>query len=163
VEEVVTQAKEQVQQKAGEVKGEASQRVREQLDTRSTQLGEQVTPFGQALRRAADHLQGEGNEAAASAAHQAADHVERVAGYLTGSGSERILGDVERFARQRPWMAGLIGAAAGFVAARFLKASSENRYETSYRARSDADMPIGRDPNGVADVQVPATSPYGSM
>lgn len=157
--DVAAQAKEQVQQKAEEVKGQASSRVRDQLDTRSTQIGEQATTFAQALRRAAEHLDGEGNEAGAKAAHQAADQVERLAGYLTGSSSDRLLADIESFGRRRPWAAGATGAVLGFVGARFLKASSESRYDTSTRARRDADLPLSRDD---ASAALPPLDPHGS-
>jgi hypothetical protein len=143
--EVAVQAKEQVQQKAAEVKAKASDRLREQLDSRSTQLGEQARSFGRAIRKSAELLDGEDNASAARAADWAADRVERVAGYLTDSDSNRFIGDLEGFGRQRPWAAGALGAAVGFVAARFLKASSESRYDTSYRTARDADLPISRD------------------
>lgn len=144
------QAKEQVQQKAEEVKGQASQRVREQLDTRSTQAGEQASSFAEAVRSAARQLQDDGNDGAAKAVHQAADRLEQLSGYLTGSGSDRFLGDLERLGRQRPWVVGALGATAGFLGARFLKASSESRYDTSARARTDADLPMSRDGNATA-------------
>lgn len=143
--EAATQVKEQVQEKAEEVKSQASGRVHEQLDTRSTQLGEQVTSVGEALRKAAQHLETEGNAPAAKAAGQAAGQVERLAGYLRSSSSDRFLTDLERLGRERPWVSGALGAAVGFVGARFLKASSERRYDTSYRARQDADLPLSRD------------------
>jgi len=144
--EVAAQAKEQVQERAEEAKGKAVDRVREQLDTRSTQLGQQVTSLGKALRKAAQHLEGDGNQSGAKVAHQAAGQVERLGGYLTNSDSNRFLDDLERFGRERPWAAGAISAAVGFVGARFLKASSETRYATSYRARQeDADLPLSRE------------------
>lgn len=143
--EVTAQAKEHVQQKADEVKAKASDRVREQLDSRSTQLGDQATSFGRAIRKSAELLEGEGKASGARAAHWAADRVERVAGYLTDSDSNRFIGDAEAFGRQRPWAAGALGAALGFVGARFLKASSESRYDTSYRMARDADVAISRD------------------
>jgi ElaB/YqjD/DUF883 family membrane-anchored ribosome-binding protein len=143
--EVAAQAKEQVQERADEVKGKALDRVREQLDTRSTDLGNQMASLAEALRKAAQHLEGDGRQSGAKVAHQAAGQVERLASYLTNSKSDRFLGDIERFGRERPWAAGAISAAAGFVGARFLKASSENRYATSYRARQDADLPLSRE------------------
>jgi gas vesicle protein len=143
--EVAAQAKEQVQQKADEVKAKASDRLREQLDSRSTQLGDQATSFGRAIRKSAELLDGEDNASGARAANWAADQVERVGGYLTDSDSSRFLGDLEDFGRQRPWAAGALGAGLGFVGARFLKASSESRYDTSYRSARDADLPISRD------------------
>jgi ElaB/YqjD/DUF883 family membrane-anchored ribosome-binding protein len=151
--ETVTQVKDQVQEKAEEVKEQASGRVHEQLDVRSTQLGEQVTSVAEALRKAAQHLETEGNDPGAKAANQAADQVERLGGYLTSSSSDRFLGDLERLGRERPWVSGALGAAMGFVGARFLKASSERRYDTSYRARQDADLPLSRDGGITAERQ----------
>lgn len=123
-EEVVVQAKEQVLETVDEVKGKGLEQVRGQLDTQSRRLAERVAPFAGALRKAGRHLQAEGNPAGAKGAERAAGLVERLAGYLRDARSDRILGDVERFARRRPWAAGGIGATAGFVGARFLKASS---------------------------------------
>ena len=142
---VRTQAREQVQQATDTVRTQASHRLHEEVDRRSTRLGEQLDSFVQALRRAGEHLEVEGNEQGAKAAHQAADHAGRLAGYLRDSDSNRVLDDTERFARQRPWLAGGLGALVGFAASRFLKASSEGRYESSRRASADADAPITRE------------------
>jgi hypothetical protein len=98
--EVVSQSKEQVQQKAGEVKGSAMERVRDQLDSQSTRLGEQLTPFAHALRETSMHLEEDGQSSGAKAAQGAADQAERLALYLKESDSDRILGDVEDFARR---------------------------------------------------------------
>jgi hypothetical protein len=73
-------------------------------------------------------------------AEQAADRVARVGGYLKESDADRILRDVEDFGRQKPWAVALGGVALGRAAARFLKASSTQRYQQlrsdpSYRAR----------------------------
>jgi ElaB/YqjD/DUF883 family membrane-anchored ribosome-binding protein len=136
--ELVTQAKE----KADEATSNAAQRARAQLDSGSTKLGEQVSAFGAALRRAAEQLEDEGGTGPARAAHQAANQVDRIAIYLKNVDSDRFLGDVERFARQRPWAAGGVGAVSGFVAARFMKASSDDRYTRSQRFSADADLPL---------------------
>jgi hypothetical protein len=45
------------------------------------------------------------------------------------SDADRILGDVEDFARSNPWAVAAAGLALGFVASRVLKASSTRRYE----------------------------------
>jgi hypothetical protein len=45
------------------------------------------------------------------------------------SDGDRILGDVEDFARSNPWAVAAGGLALGFVASRVLKASSSRRYE----------------------------------
>jgi hypothetical protein len=146
--EAATQVKEQAQQKAEEVKAGASDKVRGQLDTRSTEMADQIAPFAQALHKAGDHLVSQGNGAGGKAAHRAGDQVEQLASYLRGSGSDRFLGDIEGFARQRPWAAGGIGVVAGFMAARFLKASSESRYTSAqrpYDTNPASDLPLHRD------------------
>jgi hypothetical protein len=144
--ELVTQAKE----KADEATTGAAQRARAQLDSGSTMLGEQVSAFGAALRKAAEQLEDEGGRVPAKAAHQAANQVDRIAIYLKNADSERFLGDAERFARRRPWAAGGFGAVSGFVAARFLKASSDGRYPRSgYSA--DADTPLRAESHATAE------------
>ena len=45
--------------------------------------------------------------------------------------------DVEDFARRRPWMLAGLGMLGGVAAARFVKASSEQRY-SDYRGRTRA-------------------------
>jgi hypothetical protein len=122
---------EQAHETARNLRGTASDRVRDQVQARSNQAGEQLTSIVEALRQGAQHLQGQGNDKGAQAAHQAADQTEKVANYLTSSSADKLLGDVERAARSKPWLAAGVGAAAGFVASRFLKASSERRYRSS--------------------------------
>src|SRR5581483_2842981 len=107
-----------------------------------------------------EHLEGEDGSAGAKAAHRAADQAERLAGYLHGSDANGLLADLESFARRRPWAAGGIGVAAGFVAARFLKASSERRYETAHVSRRDADAPLAAERIEIASM--PAVPQYRS-
>ena len=128
--ELAAQAKEQAQEKVEEVKGHASDRLHEQLDRQSTNLAERIVPFPEALRKAAEYLDSQDSGPAAKLAGQAADRAEEFASYLEEASSDRILGDVEAFARRRAWVVGGIATAAGFVASRFLMASSERRYES---------------------------------
>lgn len=51
------------------------------------------------------------------------------------SDAERLLGDVEDFARSNPRAVAAGGLALGFVASRMLKASSSRRYEDRAAAR----------------------------
>jgi ElaB/YqjD/DUF883 family membrane-anchored ribosome-binding protein len=137
--ELASQAKEQVLEKADGVKSQASEQIRTQLNERSDQLGEHVTSFAQALHSAGRQLANDGKETGAKAAHTVADRVSQLGSYLSRSDADRFLHDIERFGRKRPWAAGAIGGALGFVAARFLKASSETRYQTGR-------VPTGRPP-----------------
>ncbi|HEV7774217.1 MAG TPA: hypothetical protein VGO48_13125 [Conexibacter sp.] len=77
-------------------------RIREQVDQRSTQAGEQVSSSAHALRSTSERLREEGQDGPARAAERAADQAERLGGYLTESNADRILGDVEDFGRRQP-------------------------------------------------------------
>jgi ElaB/YqjD/DUF883 family membrane-anchored ribosome-binding protein len=153
----MSQVQQQVQDKAKDVKADAVQRVREQLDTRSTELGGQVQSLSHALRRSAEELEGEGKNGPAGVARQVAERVDHLGGYLKDSNSTRFLEDVESFARSRPWATAGIGAMIGLAASRFLKASSSNRYAQSARAQADLDAPVARDRGSVTPARPPAS------
>jgi hypothetical protein len=129
-------AKEQVQEKAEaaqeKLKGgaqQAQERMREQVDQRSTQAGAQVSATADALRTTSRQLRGQGQDAPAQAAEKVAHHAERLGGYLSESSADRILSDLEDFGRRQPLAVAGLGVVAGFMASRFLKASSRERYQ----------------------------------
>jgi ElaB/YqjD/DUF883 family membrane-anchored ribosome-binding protein len=128
--DVVDAAGTQIAAKAGEVKEEASFQVREQVDHRSTQAGEQVSALAQAFRPSVEKLRSEGNTSVANVVDGLAGRADRLGAYLQSADADRILGDVEDFARRRPWLTAGAAALAGFMASRFVKASSERRYQT---------------------------------
>ena len=142
--ELVSQAQDQVQEKATELKSEAAFQIREQVDRRSTEVGEQVQSFGQALRHSSERLRTEGKDTPAKLVEQVADKADDLGSYLRSVDGDRILADVEDFTRRRPWLAASVGAAAGFVASRFLKASSDRRYERSRASHVYETAPSGR-------------------
>ena len=119
----------QAQEKAQEAAGQAKGRAREEIDRRSTEAGEQVSSTAQDLRSVGDTLREQGKDTPARLADQAAERAERVGGYLKESDADRILNDVEDLARRQPWAVALGGIALGFAAARFMKASSSQRYQ----------------------------------
>ena len=121
----------QAQEKAHEAAGQAKSRLRSQIDDRSTQAGQQVNTHARDLRSVGDSLREQGKDQPAKLADQAADRLERAGGWLTNSDADRILGDVEDFARKSPWAVMAGGLALGFAASRMLKASSTERYNTS--------------------------------
>jgi len=128
------QAKEQVQQvteRAHDVAGNAQLKIRDQIDTRSTQAGEQVVATAMALRSGADELYRQGNESAGDAAKRAAAQAERLGSYLKSADADQILADVEDVASRNSWAVVVGGVVAGAAAARFLKASSSRRYASS--------------------------------
>jgi hypothetical protein len=121
----------QAQDKAREAAGQARGRMSGEVDRRSTQAGEQVTSNASDARSVADELRKQGKDTPARYVEQAADRAERLGGYLQESDGDRILRDVEDFARRNPWAVAAGGLVLGFAASRMLKASSGERYRSS--------------------------------
>jgi ElaB/YqjD/DUF883 family membrane-anchored ribosome-binding protein len=161
--------KEQAQEKAQEVReqageqvrkatGQAQDRMREQIDQRSTQAGEQVHQHASDLRDVAGQLREQGKDGPAKIADQAADRVESAGSWLRDSDADRILSDVEDFARSNPWAVAAGGLAVGFLASRVLKASSSRRYEE--RLSPGRQLPAaGQTTASTGPVRTPVTPP----
>ena len=122
------------QDKASELREQGSARLRDQFDERSTKAGSQVRSLAAELRRSGNALSDEDNGNASQLITQAADRIERVGSYLERKSGDDLMRDLETFARRRTWMLAGIGMAAGVAAARFMKASSEQRYDNSRRS-----------------------------
>jgi hypothetical protein len=155
-----TQAREKAQEVAGraqekgqEAAAQGRDRLRDQVDRRSTQAGQRTASTAGDVRSVAQELRNQGKEGPARVADQVADRGERLGSYLERSDADRILQDVEDFGRRQPWAVVAGGIAVGFLASRFLKASSRRRYETY---RSPAVGVATRRP--VRDVPIPASS-----
>jgi ElaB/YqjD/DUF883 family membrane-anchored ribosome-binding protein len=118
-----------VGEKAQELKANAGERVRQELDSRSSEAGTQLQGTAAAMRRTTEQLRQEGKDGPAKAMELVAERADRLGTYLTAADSNQLFRDVEAFARQRPWLAAAGGAAVGFFASRFLKASSSARYQ----------------------------------
>jgi hypothetical protein len=119
----------QAQEKAAEIAQKAQENVRRQVDERSTQAGEQVGGTAEDLRSVGEELRKQGKDGPAKLAEQAAEQTERVGSYLQEKNSDELLHDLEDFGRRRPWAVLAGGLVAGVAAARFLKASSRDRYQ----------------------------------
>ena len=131
VKERAAEGAQQVQEKASEAKDRTRQKLSEQLDTRSTQTGQQMTKTAEALRQTAQQLRGQQQAQPAQVLEGVAQRVERFGEYLTANDGDRFLRDVERMARKQPWLVVTGGAVLGLLAARFTKASSTRRYESN--------------------------------
>jgi ElaB/YqjD/DUF883 family membrane-anchored ribosome-binding protein len=125
VTQVTDQAREQVQQGAQQAKGA----LRGQVDQRSTQAGQQLSTQASDIRTVADQLREQGKDGPAKVAEQAAQRAERLGSYLEQSDADRILGDVEEYARNNPWAVVAGGLAAGFLLSRVVKASTQQRQQ----------------------------------
>ena len=164
----VQEAASTAQEKTGELKEQGKHKLGETLEQRTNEVGVQAQDLARALRRSGEQLSNEGQgEQVAGLAQDAAERIERLGGYLERTSGNELVRDMENFARRRPWVVAGIGLLAGLAASRFLKASSERRYQgahpgagssgygygsASYSGVNDryADEPIRRESFGVS-------------
>jgi hypothetical protein len=125
------------QDKARGALGQARGRLSDQVDQRSTQAGERVAGTASDVRSIAEELRNQGKDAPANLAEQVADRADRVGDYLTGASGDRLLRDVEDFARRQPMLVAAGGLVLGFAASRFMKASSSRRYQSGSESYGD--------------------------
>ncbi|MGL6278969.1 MAG: hypothetical protein ACRC50_05380, partial [Gaiella sp.] len=122
---------------------QAKSELRAQVEARKGQLGEQTRALASALRSSGEQLELEGRGAVAGLATGAAERLERGTEYLQELDAQRLLDDAERMARRMPWLTAGAAALVGFAGSRFVKASSERRYE---RSRAESPPPGERWP-----------------
>jgi len=115
--------REQVQEQARQ----AEVKLRDEMDRRTTEFGDQLTSVASAMRRGTEDLRTEGKDEAAMLMERGAEQVDRLGRYLTDANGDQMMRDVEDFGRKRPGMLAFGGLVLGFAAARFLRASSERR------------------------------------
>jgi ElaB/YqjD/DUF883 family membrane-anchored ribosome-binding protein len=123
------QVKERVQDVAEQAKSQTREQLRTQIGQRSSQAGEQVSSAAEAMRKTSEHLRGEGKDPVAKVLDGAAERSERLGSYLARADGDQLLRDVEDLARKQPWLFVGGSAVVGFLASRFMKASSSNRYQ----------------------------------
>lgn len=126
------EVKDKVAAQAVQVKDEGRRQLRDQLDERTTDVGQQARTLADALRRSGNEV-GQGSSAAgvARVTSGVADRLDQAGSYLEQAKGEEMLRDAERFVRTRPWVVAGAAAVTGFALSRLVKASSERRYESS--------------------------------
>jgi hypothetical protein len=112
-----------------EAKDRASSTVKQQMDTRSTQAGEQMQKVAEAMRQSSNQLREQAVETPAKVNDAVAEKVEQLSTYLTNANADTMLSDLENVARRRPWLVAGAATVLGFAFSRFLKASGRTRYE----------------------------------
>jgi hypothetical protein len=147
------EAGQQARKGARQAAGQAQSRIRQEVDHRSTQVGDQIASTARDVRSVGEELRKQGKDGPARLADQAAERAERVADYMKSTDADRLIADVESFARRRPWAVMVGGLTLGFLASRFMKASSGERY----RARSG-----NGDYGDYGTESLPATAPAAS-
>jgi hypothetical protein len=147
----------QAQEKAQAAAGQAQAKVREQLDQRSSQVAEQINEQASDLRSVGGALREQGKEGPANVADRLAGYAEKVGGYLRDKDSAALLRDAEDFGRRQPAAVAAGGLLLGFLASRFLQASSSQRY--SSRDAGRLPPPRGPSERPAATSPAPASVP----
>jgi hypothetical protein len=114
---IVDQAKQAVEN----VAGQAKEQVSTQVASRKDKAVETIGGVADALRKTRSNMKEAGPLPAI--ADQAADTVERIAGYLQSRNLGDLIGEVERFARREPAIFLGSAFAMGLLGGRFLKSS----------------------------------------
>ena len=94
---------ETISERATKSKEEGRRELRDQLDDRRTQLGQQARSLAGTLRRSGVEAQAHGSDEVGVEliAEGVADWLERAGGYLERASGEEMLHDAERFVRTR--------------------------------------------------------------
>jgi hypothetical protein len=121
-------AKEAAKEKGQEVRTQASDRLRQEVDQRSTQAGEQVQTFAQTMRRTASELRAQGQQGQSGLLDQVATRAEQLGGYLTQADPDQLLEQVKTsgtraldFVRQQPLVVAVGGLGVGILGSRLLR------------------------------------------
>jgi glucan phosphorylase len=121
-------AKEAAKEKGQEVRTQASDRLRQEVDQRSTQAGEQVQTFAQTMRRTASELRAQGQQGQSGLLDQVATRAEQLGGYLTQADADQLLEQAKTsgtraldFVRQQPLVVAVGGLGVGILGSRLLR------------------------------------------
>jgi hypothetical protein len=120
-----------VRQTAQQAVDQSKSFLGKQVDDKTTEIGQQIGAVAQELRSVGDQLkQSPVAGPVAGYVDQGVGYVERLGQYLQDADSEKLIGDLESFARQQPWAVAAGALVLGFAASRFLKTSSSRRYRS---------------------------------
>lgn len=137
----------------------AANRIHSEVDARKSDAAEQVRSVSTAIQNAAGDLDQNAPSWLKSAFEQGAQQVQRFVDALDGKDSRQLVNEVQDFARERPAMFLGACAAAGFAAARVLKAGGE-QHTGGAQAQQSAGGQSSRQRFG--GDQQSASQPFGS-
>jgi hypothetical protein len=136
--------------------------MREQLEQRSLQLGEQAHQQASDLRSVSEALRDQGKHRPAQAVDRLAGYAEHAGSYLRNTDADSMLSDAEDLGRRRPGAVAAGALALGLVASRFLKASSSRRYSDRRTQHPRAETTGSQRPASTAPVPVTSGQPSTS-
>ncbi len=115
-----------------------------QLDRQAAAMGSNLSQTARDLEQISARLNERGTiSIAADLADRAALYVDRAGRYLQDGNSDRFIGDVEAFSRERPWAVAASAVVLGFVAARIVKSSSARRFAEADRGATPHESRVG--------------------
>ncbi len=114
-----------------QIKNQARGVIMDQIDRRTTDVGNTVGEHVTNLRSMSDNLRDQGQTATANLVRLAADRLDGLSNYLTQNDGDRIVSDLESAARKQPMVTAAVGFMGGLLAARLLKASATERYRSA--------------------------------
>lgn len=119
-----------------QVKEKAGERIESKLSDSKTRAAETLSGVASTLHSSSQQLREQNQESASRAIERAAEGVERFATYLQDTNVDDVVASVHEFARRQP--AAFIGGAfaLGFIASRFIKATSPEGRRRSLPAPS---------------------------
>lgn len=127
---------------ADRLAGSAKERAGEEAEKRTGEAARAAHCTAGALEDAARHLEhaDDGPAWIASAFRSAAGTVDEISNRIEGRSAEDLSRDASRFARERPMAFMAASAAAGFAAARFLRAGADYRQHDRTRNDTGGDL-----------------------
>ena len=152
--DTVHEKTDQAKDKARQVTGQAQEKAKDQLDSRTTGAGDQLQDKADNLHAVGDQMRERGDDTFAQVADRVAGWTEQAAGYLRDADANRMLGDVEHYARKQPWAVAAGGVLLGFAASRVVRSGTDRRAGssddkqargTSYESLGDSDTDLTPD------------------
>lgn len=140
--------REELKHDADRLKGTIGERAKTEATTRIDQASQAMGSASSALEAAAEKLESNSDapQWMASAIQQAARKMDGLAGQLAGRDLDDVGQEVTRFARHNPGTFLAVSAAAGFAAARVLRAGvDKKRHEQPSNAATDKAGSNGHD------------------
>ena len=162
-----SEVREELSADASRLAQSAKERATQEAETRKQQVTQTARAASSALGRVADDLEQDNDVPSwlSSAFRQTASGIERLAGNVEGRGADELARDVTRFARESPGAFLAASAAAGFAAARFLRAgatySDQHRYDAQSGTAGGASAFVGASSDAEFE-QAASTGAYGS-
>lgn len=109
-----------------------------QLTTQKGRVTDSLTSLAQAVRQSTESLRSNQQPGVAQYVEKAASQLEHLSNRLRDRDVKDLVQDARQFARRQPAI--FVGAAfaAGLLAARFMKSSSNNQYERTFGERNES-------------------------